>query len=659
VNPALSTLFYLYSENVAFSPLWTPGTPESCHCHTLLRRAPQPTRATGESPYDSVGRCRRAYYRRTSRATCSSCSALSVSTVSLRKLFPPAQCTLLSPLAFVTKSLLSSSQLPISHVVPAPFRRPHWLPQSASSLNSHDRFMASCAKLTSVTLIPTSTIPMRARGVCPLQHLSSPRPKPDHVAPIAHPTLRRNSPADVIANFKRRVPPRLPKPRKRPEDSALTSGTPRVAVSGLLSCASSQSDTLKGRARGFSAPGSYTQPQPTWQSATPFGQAHSRQALPPLAPLSTSSDMPLYPSGPHSSYLSHQGQPGNGLHHRSSHGSLLHPLTPATPDDPHSPHHLTPGGYPSQGYGSQSARDGGSMFLTGSHGSNQGHGYPSHYQDPGAGSHNNWSFLPPLQTGNTSGPLSSLLNPAAARSGGLQKQHSYPSPSSAIPVQGNNASVSPDSRPTTGYSVASSSMSIPYDEINGDYRPRSSAGRPMTPTAMNTARPGSSHGRPSSAIGPNAPLPPPPSNLRIGRARRHSQAVSPYPSPYYDMNNDGRPVTAPDNSSVHRVRSFPTLPQVDSIGEEASGQPPFVGFNGSHADFAYNAGASAPNSGLDAMDSGWMNGSSQVSHGPGQPRPDTAHSTMSAHSSTSVTQTPPMDTSFPGHEADINRCEFA
>jgi hypothetical protein len=48
---------------------------------------------------------------------------------------------------------------------------------------------------------------------------------------LAHPTLRRNSPVDVIANFKRRVPPRLPKPRKRPEDSALTSGAPRSAVS--------------------------------------------------------------------------------------------------------------------------------------------------------------------------------------------------------------------------------------------------------------------------------------------------------------------------------------------------------------------------------------------------------------------------------------------
>ncbi|KAG8808628.1 hypothetical protein FRC17_003863, partial [Serendipita sp. 399] len=411
----------------------------------------------------------------------------------------------------------------------------------------------------------------------------------------SHPTLRRNSPPEVIANFKRRVPPRLPKPRKRPEDSALTSGAPRTA----------------GRARGFSAPGSYTQPQPTWQSATAFGQAHARQALPPLAPLSTSSDMPLYPSGPASSYLGHHPA-GNGLQHQSS----------------HSPHHLTPGGYSAhpQNYGQQSGRDGAPLFMTG-----------GPYQDQG-GSHANWSFLPPLQTGNSSGA----------------------------------GNVSPDSRPTTGYSVASSSMSIPYDDIGGDYRPRSSAGRPITPTAMTAGRPPSSHGRPSSAIVPTAPSLPPPSHLRIGRARRHSQAVSPYPAPFYDI-NDGRPVTAPDNSSVHRVRSFGTLPQVDSIGEETGapgGQASFMGYAGSHADFAYNAGGSGTSGNIDSMDSGWMNGSTQSSHGhgpsattaagvagiPGQPRPGTAASTMSAHSNTSATQTPPvMDASFTNHETEINR----
>lgn len=439
----------------------------------------------------------------------------------------------------------------------------------------------------------------------------------------SHPTLRRNSPVDVIANFKRRVPPRLPKPRKRPEDSALTSGAPRPA----------------GRARGFSAPGSYTQPQPTWQSATAFGQAHSRQALPPLAPLSTSSDMPMYPSAPHSSgYVNHHTPLGNGLHHRSSHGNLLHPLTPATPDDPHSPHHMNSGGYGghSQGYGSQAGRDGAPLFLSGGQNSSHGSGYPYH-QDTGGSSHSNWAFLPPLQTNSTSG-------------------------------QGNGASVSPDSRPTTGYSVASS-MSIPYDDLNSDYgRPRSSAGRPMTPTAMNSGRPLSSHSRPSSAIAPSVP-PPPSSHLRIGRARRHSQAVSPYPAPFYDMNNDGRPVTAPDNSSVHRVRSFGNLPQVDAIGEESGGpgggQAPFMGFNGSQHDFAYSAGGNGPSSNLDSMDSSWMNGSSHGSHGPGGPnngpvgngpRPGTGASTMSARSSASATQTPPiMDAAFSGHENDINR----
>ncbi|CAG8562067.1 656_t:CDS:2 [Acaulospora colombiana] len=515
-----------------------------------------------------------------------------------------------------------------------------------------NKFMVSCAKSTSAILIRQLTILMLAHGV-------------------PHPTLRRNSPADVIANFKRRVPPRLPKPRKRPEDSALTSGAPRTAVSLLPfpSYLDPKSDTLKGRARGFSAPGSYTQPQPTWQSATPFGQAHARQALPPLAPLSTQSNMPLYPSGPHSStgYMGHQPPPGNGLHHRSSHGNLLHPLTPATPDDPHSPHHLTPGGYSThpQGYG-QSGRD--PIFLSGGHGSSQGTGYG--YNPDGGAPHSNWSFLPPLQTGNTTGPLSSLLNPSTTR-----KQHSYSSTSSSqLTAQGNNASVSPDSRPTTGYSVASSSMSIPYEDMSNDYRPRSSAGgRPMTPTAMNSGRPPSAHSRPSSAIAGTGP--PPPSHLRIGRARRHSQAVSPYPAPFYDI-NDGRPVTAPDNTSVHRVRSFGNLPQVDSIGEETGpqggsgvGQAPFMGFNGTHADFAYSAGGGG-NPNLEPMDGGWLNGSG-ASHAPPslnpppsgttssmQGRPSTAASTMSAHSSASATQTPPvMDTSFTGHDTDINRCE--
>lgn len=134
------------------------------------------------------------------------------------------------------------------------------------------------------------------------------------------------------------------------------------------------------------------------------------------------------------------------------------------------------------------------------------------------------------------------------------------------------------------------------------------------------------------------------------------------------MSNDGRPVTAPDGGGVHRVRSFSTLPPVDQIGEEANGgqgghgvgQPPFMGFSTSRTDFAYNAGGTSTN--LDSIDSGWMNGS-QTPHGSapntnGQPRPSTAASSMSAHSSTSATQTPPvLDPAFSNHDSDINRCE--
>ncbi len=39
---------------------------------------------------------------------------------------------------------------------------------------------------------------------------------------LAHPTLNRHSPPEVVANFKRRVPPRLPKPRKRDTQESLS-----------------------------------------------------------------------------------------------------------------------------------------------------------------------------------------------------------------------------------------------------------------------------------------------------------------------------------------------------------------------------------------------------------------------------------------------------
>ncbi|KAJ2924941.1 hypothetical protein H1R20_g12137, partial [Candolleomyces eurysporus] len=46
----------------------------------------------------------------------------------------------------------------------------------------------------------------------------------------SHPTLNRHSPPEVVANFKRRVPPRLPKPRKRDTQEAPTIPPPRTSI---------------------------------------------------------------------------------------------------------------------------------------------------------------------------------------------------------------------------------------------------------------------------------------------------------------------------------------------------------------------------------------------------------------------------------------------
>ncbi|TFY58930.1 hypothetical protein EVJ58_g6101 [Rhodofomes roseus] len=45
----------------------------------------------------------------------------------------------------------------------------------------------------------------------------------------SHPTLNRHSPPEVVANFKRRVPPRLPKPRKRDNELVVRWILPRNA----------------------------------------------------------------------------------------------------------------------------------------------------------------------------------------------------------------------------------------------------------------------------------------------------------------------------------------------------------------------------------------------------------------------------------------------
>ena len=101
---------------------------------------------------------------------------------------------------------------------------------------------------------------------------------------LAHPTLNRHSPPEVVANFKRRVPPRLPKPRKNnpevpqipPPRSAIgTSPVPFSMPTGDLS------PYKGGRARGFSAPGSYTH---SAISQRPFGSSPlvTREHIRPL-----------------------------------------------------------------------------------------------------------------------------------------------------------------------------------------------------------------------------------------------------------------------------------------------------------------------------------------------------------------------------------------
>ncbi|KAG6837946.1 hypothetical protein H0H93_008340 [Arthromyces matolae] len=415
----------------------------------------------------------------------------------------------------------------------------------------------------------------------------------------SHPTLNRHSPPEVVANFKRRVPPRLPKPRKRDLQEAPAIPPPRSAI-GIgpvpLSVPSSVPSHTKsgvvGRARGFSAPGSYT---PLNQGGSPAwgGNSYSRSALPPLT----------VPSDPP---------------HVSSHGNLynsphtLHPLTPS--DDPPT----SGAGYNGISSYSTSNRD---MMVSSPQ-------YPYHDQP-------SWSYSQNSNSSSSShnGSLSSLLNPSG---GGYSRptptiNTTYGSPFSSIPMQTEHSasSLSPDSRPTTGYSMSSVS-SLPYHDnhLHEDYsRPNSSHHRPISPP------------RPHSSKSSYQPA-----SLSIRRARRHSQAMSPYPSPY-DNNDHQRPSTSPQPSDDHqssglpRVRSMIQLPSVDNYS-----------FNPSQADFAYSAvpGSVSHTSSMDSVSDGHGWNHRNV-------RPSTSTSSISAASHTSSTQatTPPVPENY--HETDINR----
>lgn len=413
----------------------------------------------------------------------------------------------------------------------------------------------------------------------------------------AHPTLNRHSPPEVVANFKRRVPPRLPKPRKRdsqdqssipPPRSAIGMGPVPLTVPSNLSHPSHKLVSgagSVGRARGFSAPGSFT---PLAQgSPAGWGTSYSRSALPPL----------MVPSDP-----PHISQ--NTIYNHSPH--TLHPLTPAEETPSSNYHHM-----PTYANSNRDIVVNSSQYTS----------YPEQ---------NNWSFNNPNSSSHN-GSLSSLLNPS---SNGYSRptptiNTNYASPFSSMPMQGEHSasSLSPDSRPTTGYSMSSVS-SMPYqDEYS---RPSSSHHRPISP-----ARPTSS----KSSFNPGT--------LSIRRARRHSQAMSPYPSPY-DHNDQQRPSSSPQPIDDHqstpgipRVRSMIQLPSVDSNANAA------YGFSNSQAEFAYSAMSHTDSM---ADTNGW-GGHRNV-------RPSTSTSSISAasHTSSSQANTPPVPENYNG-ETDINRCK--
>jgi hypothetical protein len=105
---------------------------------------------------------------------------------------------------------------------------------------------------------------------------------------LAHPTLNRHSPPEVVANFKRRVPPRLPKPRKRdvqdhasiPRTAMGIGPVPLTVPSSVANHNKLVSSAVSGRARGFSLPSSMA---PLNQGNTNgWGNNYNRSALPPL-----------------------------------------------------------------------------------------------------------------------------------------------------------------------------------------------------------------------------------------------------------------------------------------------------------------------------------------------------------------------------------------
>ncbi|KAF7352929.1 AGC/RSK protein kinase [Mycena venus] len=405
----------------------------------------------------------------------------------------------------------------------------------------------------------------------------------------SHPTLNRHSPPEVVANFKRRVPPRLPKPRKRDiQDS------PSIPPPALCHRHGSSSLDCALVCWAFCTQVRPHQPSPwflcSWRlppqlSRAPAAAGTAATLVRPFPPLTVPSD-------------SHGGM--GGYHHSP------HPLNPLTPSDdsPTSP-----------AFNSMPPYSGSSQY-------------------PYSAEQNHWSSQSASYSSHN-GSLSSLLNPS---NGGYSRptptiNTSYASPFSSMPMEHSASSMSPDSRPTTGYSMSSVS-SLPYQD---DYsRPSSSHHRPISPS-----RPQSSKSSYSTSNNSQTSL------GIVRRARRHSQAMSPYPSPYEQSPEQQRPSTSPQPIDDHhsgglpRVRSMIQLPVVDPYGGT---------FNGGQADFAYSAvpGTAGSTASIDSMNDGWNST---------RGRPSTAASSISAasHTSSSQANTPPVQDGNYHGETDINR----
>ncbi|KAF8322013.1 hypothetical protein DL93DRAFT_2093319 [Clavulina sp. PMI_390] len=438
----------------------------------------------------------------------------------------------------------------------------------------------------------------------------------------SHPSLNRHSPPEMVANFKRRVPPRPPKSKRRSEEQQQQQQQQQLASSssklmGANKLPSLSSGMPSSSSGGLSMDGSthYGSLQPVIPpggGGDKWSHSYSRNALPPLSIPGSSNDLSqsqsAYSAGPSAT---------------SRYGGI-HPITPT--DDPaaaagivyggggasagpdgYPPHHAalaamgvstsTPFTTTSTGWTPVSATGpGGGGFDPSPTPPGSAHGHHAHAFGHGhAHGHHHHSQLPPLNTGaSSSGSLSNLLNHGNGARSPPQHHLASTYPSQYGSTLGQSVSRGPASpsataaslsRPTTGYSISSSAHpnNSAYSQQQSpiDFQhPASAYG-----TFISRSRPTSSSGPPISAVGGGPGV-----IRRMPSTREHSMMSSmPYPAPYQRHHNsttgaanttatagagngfgdDGsadyaaasRPMTAPSqqaNPVGQRMRSFTT-----------------------------------------------------------------------------------------------------